>query len=289
MEYINGKNLQKKFLNELKQTVSLLGIKPTLAVISIDNNKINDIFFKQIKQMIMEVGYEIQYHHYADISQATLLKLIEKLNKDPKITSIMIELPIPKHLDFNLIRNAISKEKDIEGISDINRIKYQNKEGSFVPNTVLGIKMLLESYAINVKQKNVVIINRSDLIGIPLFYYFQTQDCTITMCHQKTRKLENFVKEADIVISATGSPNFLPAKLFKKDSIVIDIGLNYLNGKLCGDIDLTNEEEFKGKYFVKSIGGVGPMTITAIAYSVLKSYYLSQKDKVDSKFLFPDQ
>ena len=278
MEYLDGKNLQKKFLTEIKEFVSLLGIKPVLAIISIGENKANTIFFKQIKKMTEFVGYEIEYYHYEDISLNTLLELINKLNKDPKITSIMIELPIPKHLPLQKVRNTILPTKDIEGMNDKNKIKLKNGEGGYLPNTVLGTIMLLENYAINICKKNVVIINRSETIGIPLAQYFLKQDCTVTVCHSQTSNLEDYIKNADIVVTATGNPHFLSDKQFKENSTIIDIGINYLNGNLCGDVALSDEQNSKIKYFAKSIGGVGPMTITALAYSILKSYYITKED-----------
>lgn len=289
MEYLNGKILQKKILNEVKETITLLGIKATLAVISIGDDKTNDLFFKQIKKMCDDVGYKIEYYHYSDISENTLLKLIQKLNQDNHITSILLELPIPKYLSFHKVRNTILPQKDIEGITDINRIKYQNKEGGFYPNTVLGITMLLENYSIDIKRKNVVIINRSETIGLPLFHFFLNQDCTVTMCHRETRNLDYYLKQADIVITATGEPHFLSCDIFKEDSIIIDIGVNYLDGTLSGDIDFSNKEELKSKYVVKSIGGVGSMTIAAISQSILKSYYLNIKDKENDKSLLLHQ
>lgn len=279
MQYLDGKILQKKFLKEIKEEVALLGIKPVLAVLSIGEDQINDIFFKQIKNMCEYVGYGIEYYYYPDISEDTLLKLIQRLNRDSKITSILLELPILQHLSFDRVRNAILPEKDIEGMTDVNRIKYLNREGGFFSNTVLGIMMMIENYHIDVREKNVVIVNRSEVIGQPLFHYFLSQDCTVTMCHHKTCNLDFYLKQADIVVTATGEAKIFNCNQFKKDSIIIDVGVNYLDGILCGDVDLSCEGEFGVKYVIKSVGGVGAMTVVAIAKSILKSYFFNLEDK----------
>lgn len=286
MQYVNGKILQKKIFDETKKTVALLEIRPVLAVISIGCDPTNDFFYKQIKKMCEYVGYQMEYYHYFDISEVTLLNLIYKLNQDEKITSILLELPILQHLSFPKIRNAILPEKDIEGITDINRLKYQNGEGGFCSNTVLGILMLLENYSIDVRQKDVVIINRNEAIGYLLLRFFLAQDCTVTMCHSQTKNLDNYLKQADIVVTAIGEANFFSCDQFKENSIIIEIGIDDVDGNFYGDVDLSKANESKVKYMVKSIGGVGPMTIAAISKSILKSYYLTQKDKENDKSLF---
>lgn len=279
MKYLDGKNFQKKFLKEVKETINLLGIIPTLAVISINDDGVANPFFKQLRLMCETVGYSLIHYHYVDISEETLFNHIQKLNKNGNITSILIIRPLPKHLLSSRIRNTILPRKDIEGMTDINQIKILNQNGGFLPGTVLGIIHLLEGYHINIKKKNVVIINRSYGIGKPLAQFFLNQDCTVTICHSKTNNLEYYIRNADIVVTAIGKANVLSSTLFKKNSVIIDVGLEYLNGKFYGDVDLINEKDCQIAYFAKSIGGVGPMTIAAIAENILKSYYLNQEDK----------
>lgn len=276
MEYLNGKNLQKKRLADIKKMVTLLEIKPVLAVISVDFDQVGTIFFKQIKNMCEEVGYGLKHYHYEDISKETLVKKIQKLNQAPEITAILILKPLPKHLSFLDIGNVILPQKDVEGISDVNRMKVLRGEGSFLPAVVLGIIQLLEGYSIDVFQKEVVILNRRDDLGQSIAPFFLQKDCTVTICHSKTRSLEHYLKNADIVITAVGKANFLSSQKFKKGSVIIDVGLEYFKGKLCGDIELIEEGETIS-YLAKSIGGVGPMTIAALAENILKSYYLTQE------------
>lgn len=278
MEFIDGKKLQKNFLNEIKKTVELLEIKPTLAIISIGENKINDIFYNEKIKMCKYVGYNFLKYHYEDISMDYLLRLIDTLNNDSNVHAIMIELPILEHLDYFTIRNSISPAKDIECITDYNRIKILNNEAVFISPTVLGILRTFESYNINTNSQNVVIINRSEMIGKAFIPYFLKQNCTISICHRGTKDLTNYLKNADIVISATGKAKFLKSKDFKKDSIVIDIGMSIVDEKIVGDIDFADKNS-KIKYAMKAIGGTGSMTIAAIAENILKSYYLTAKNK----------
>lgn len=279
MKYLDGKNFQKIFLKEVEETLNLLEIIPTLAVISVSDNEVESLFFKQLKLMCETVGYKLIHYHYEDISEETLFNHIQKLNINSDITSILIIKPLPKYLLSSKIRNAILPRKDIEGLTNSNQIKVLNQEGGFLPGTVLGIIHLLEGYRINVKQKNVVIMNRNNDIGRTLAQFFLNQDCTVTICHSKTNNLEHYIREADIVVTAMGKANTLPSTIFKRNSVIIDIGLEYLNEKFYGDVELINEENCQIAYFAKSIGGVGPMTIAAIAENILKSYYLNQEDK----------
>lgn len=284
MEYLNGKNLQKKFLNAIKEEVFLLGIRPVVAVISTGDNAITQLFLRQVKNMCCYVGYELKQYHYEDVSEDTLYQLIQKLNKDTKITSILLVNPLLKHLQTEKIRNAILPKKDVDGMNDISRIRYFDKEGGFLPATVLGMKYLLEGYSINVKEKNVVIINRQEMIGKSLMNYFLTEDCTVTIAHSKTRNLENYIRASDIVITAIGKAQVIDKDWFKENSVVIDIGIEKKEDNYYGDVQLEREEECQIAYLAKSIGGVGPMTIAALAQNILKSYYLTQEDKEDIEF-----
>ena len=279
MQYLDGKNLQKKILKQIKEEVNLLKIKPILAVISIGDNSVNEAFFQQIKKMCVYVGYELEYYHYEDISLGTLLNLIKKLNESKKITSILILRPLLEHLPVLEVNNMILSSKDIDGVTNINQMKFQNREGGFISGTALGIIHLLEDYGIDMQQKNVVIINRSKEIGQTLFHYFLNKDCTVTVCHSKNKNLNEYIKQADIVVTAVGKANLFSLSVFKENSVVIDVGLECLDGKILGDIDVSNEEDCKISYLVKAIGGVGPMTIAALAENILKSYYLKVEDK----------
>lgn len=284
MQYLDGKNLQKIFLNEIKEEVLLLGIKPLLVVISTGDNNVNEFFIRQVKKMCDFVHFEVQHYHYADVSEGTLYQLIDKFNHDSKVTSILVVNPLMKHLQTAKIRNAIRLKKDVDGMNDFSRINYFDGEVGFLPATVLGIKYLLEGYSINVKEKDVVIVNRGEMLGKTLANYFLKEDCTVTICHSKTNNLVDYLKKADIVITAMGNANVISSDIFKENSIVIDIGIDEINGTYYGDVSVIDEEINNISYLAKSIGGVGPMTIAALAQNILKSYYLSMEDKENSEF-----
>ncbi len=283
MKMLDGKILQKKLLNNIKKTVDLLEIKPTVAIISIGSNSLNSVFLKEIKKMCQFVGFEIKCYHYEVITEDSLLKLINKWNKDIHITSIMVNLPLPNYLSFDRVRNHILPSKDIDGVTDQNRIMIQNKEGGIFPAVVLGIINLLSYYHIDIFEKNVVIINRSKGIGEPLFHYFNTKNCTVTICHSKTKNLNIYLKNADIIISAIGKKHYLSLNACKESSIVIDVGMAVEQQKVEEDIDFSNQEEKIG-YGVQAIGGTGPMTVAALAQNILTSYYLGVKDKDHDEF-----
>lgn len=274
MEYLNGKILQSKFLNEIKEEVSLLGINLTLAIISTGDNESSNLFIEQIKKMCDYVGYKIKIFHYEDISEESLYALIQKLNNDCSITSILLARPLLKHLQTFKIRNTILPEKDVDGINDFNRINYFEGEGGFLPATVLGIIYLLEGYSINIKEKKVVIVSRNEFIGKTLTNYFLMNDCTVTILHSKSKDCDNYLKEADIVVTAVGKANIFKLDFFKENSIIIDIGIQKIDNKYYGDVDILSYGEVKSLYMIKSIGGVGPMTIAALAQNILKSYFL---------------
>lgn len=283
MEFLDGKKLQKKHFEEIKKLTTLLDIHPTLAIITINKAQIENMFYQQIIKMCKDLKYKVHFYHYKDISSKGLLALIEKLNQDPKITSILIEHPLPKYLDSTKIKNKIKTEKDVEGISCWNHLQIEQQLGGFVPCTALGIIMLLNENQINIREKNVVIINRSEIIGKPLAHYFLTRDCTITICHSKTKDLETILKNADIVITATAQAHFLNANIFKEGSIIIDAGMSEQEGKILGDVNFDVANNLI-QYGARPIGGVGPMTITALAENILKSYYLNVKNNKDDAF-----
>lgn len=275
MQYLDGKKLQLKIFDEIKNIVCLLEIKPTLAVISVGDDSVNKVFLKQIKKMCAYVGYELEYYHYEDVSLETFRTLIQKLNERNKVHAILILRPLLKHLPALEINNLILPTKDIDGVTDRNRIQFQNGEGGFISGTSLGIIRLLEEYQVDIHEKNVVIVNRSREIGQSLFYHFLRHDCTVTLCHSRTKNVKEYIKKADIVITAIGKAKYFSIHDFKENSIVIDVGLECLEGHLMGDVEVV-DTKMSNCCLVQAIGGVGPMTIAALAENILKSYYFTR-------------
>lgn len=277
MQILDGKILQKNILNEIKKTVSLLEISPKLVVISIENDPNKEMYIKEIEKMCKMVGYSFELKFFEAITEETLLAYIEKLNQDGNVHSILLLAPLPFYLDEEKIRNHILKEKDIEGLGVQNQIERAFLNNGYCPCTAFGIISFLEFHNIDIKEKNVVILNRGIRIGKPLFSYFLENDCTVTVLHSKSSDIEVFLKNADIVITAIGKGPFLEGKLFKKDSVVIDVGMFEQNGKIVGDV--IGKEENLDFYYGSHTGGIGPATVASLAKNILTSYYLLQEDK----------
>lgn len=280
MKYLDGKKLQKNFLNDIQQTVQLLGIKPVLAVLTISLDPEESHFYKEIKKMCEYVGYQVLHYSYAYLSQDKVMTLIQELNKRKEVTSILIETPIPDYLDQTKLNSSLNPTKDIDGIHPQNKLKRISQDGGFLPCVVLGLILLLKSYSMDMNSQNVVIINRSERIGKPLLEYFLEKNCTVTICHSQTKNLEDYLKNADIVVSGVGKPKFLDSSMMKENSVVIDLGISIQNGKSIGDIEW--KEESNIKYAVPSVGGTGPMTIAAMAQNILKSAYLSNQKETET-------
>lgn len=277
MEFLDGKKLQKKFLNEIKTTISLLEIRPKLFVFFIEEQESKRIYFKQIKKMCEEVGIDFDFIYLEATTETNLLNLIEEKNQDSTITSILILAPLPFYLDENKIYQQILPRKDVECLGSEKQFQIYFQNTNDYPCTVSGIISLLNFHNIDVDEKNVVIINRSKRVGKPLFSYFLNKNCTVTMMHSYSKNQEFILKQADLVITAIGRGPILDGSLFKKGSTVIDLGMFYEQGKWYGDISLENEVEISN--YLSHTGGIGPMTIASLAQNILNSYYLSQGDK----------
>ena len=274
---MDGKKLQKKFLKEIGSTISLLGIRPKLFVIFIEEQESKRIYFRQIQKMCDEVGFDLDFTYLEAITESSLLNLIEEKNQDPEITSILILAPLPFYLDENKIYNQILPRKDVEGLGRENQIQVYLQNANYYPCTVAGIISLLKFHHIDIEEKNVIILNRSKRIGKPLFSYFLNKNCTVTMMHSYSKNQDVLLKQADLVITAVGQGHILDASLLKKGSTVIDLGMFYENGEWVGDVSLEKEVEIEN--YISAIGGVGPMTVASLAQNILNSYYLSQGDK----------
>ncbi len=278
MEVIDGKIIQKNFFKEFQKTISLLGLTPTVAIISTGDDKAQKLYFKQIVKMTQQLGIQLKNYHYEYVSNKTILNLMDHLNQDKMIQGILVLSPLIEGLNERGIRNRIDVSKDIEGLNEQNILKGKYNLSHFIPCTALGIIMLLNYYNINIEGKHIVILNRSSRIGRPLFDYFINHHATVTVCHSKTLNVVDLVKSADIVISGVGKPQFIRTSFFKAGSIVIDVGMSFLENKIVGDIQCDKMDHLK--YYVPPIGGVGPMTITALAQNILISCFLGSEDKL---------
>lgn len=275
---LDGLKVKEEILNNLKKELTLLNKILCLTVIEISNNISSNIYLKQKEKMCNQLGYIFNHIKLDEsVKEEEVIELIESLNNDDNVDGILLQFPIAKHLNYYKIKNIISPLKDVDGLTDINIGKLVNNIDTLIPCTAEGIIELLKFYNIEIIGKNITIIGRSEIVGKPLAILLTNNDATVTLCHSKSNNLKEFMKQADILISAVGKPNFIKSKDIKNRAIIIDVGINKLeNGKICGDVDY---EDVKDKIaFITPVpGGVGPMTIAMLAKNIYKAYKIKNK------------
>ena len=275
MELLKGKEVAQKTREKLKEEVITLkekGINPKLAVIMVGDDSASQIYVRNKSKVCNEIGIEFdEYLLPEKTQQKELLELIEKLNNDKTINGILLQSPIPKHLDINEAFRTISPEKDVDGFHPTNVGKLVLGQDTFISCTPFGIMKIFEDYNINLEGKNAVVIGRSNIVGKPMSQCLLNQNATVTICHSRTKNLAEVTKQADVVVAAIGKPCFVTADMVKKDAIVIDVGINRgEDGKIKGDVDFENVKE-KASYITPVPGGVGPMTIAMLMTNVVKA------------------
>tara|TARA_B100000214_G_scaffold170274_1_gene122395 strand:+ start:5786 stop:6679 length:894 start_codon:yes stop_codon:yes gene_type:complete len=268
---IDGKLLASKVKEQVSIAVSDLNQKsifPGLATIIVGNDAASSIYVKNKRKSAKEVGIEsFQYELPENIQEKDLLKLINELNLNSDVDGILVQLPLPKHINSDLIIDSIDVNKDVDGFNVINAGKTFIGRDSVIPCTPLGCLLMLKSIKIELKGKNAVIIGRSNIVGKPMAQLLLNEDCAVTIVHSKTFNIQALVKEADIVVAAVGSANLVKGSWIKKGAVVIDVGINRLKVEdkniLAGDINF-NEVKDIASYITPVPGGVGPMTIACL-------------------------
>ncbi len=271
---IDGKRLAKETREKLKVQCDELkerGIQPKLAVIMVGENQASQVYVRNKSKACKEVGIEFEEYLLPEtIKQEELIELIGKLNKDNKISGILLQSPIPQNLDINEAFQTILPEKDVDGFNPVNVGKLALNQDTFVSCTPFGIMKMFEKYDIDLTGKDVTIIGRSNIVGKPMIQCCLNKNATVTICHSKTKNLKEHTQNADIIISAIGKPKFITKDMIKQGAIVIDVGINRgEDGKITGDVDFENVEP-KASYITPVPGGVGPMTITMLMNNVIK-------------------
>ena len=269
---IDGKFFSTVIKDELKEYVEKLDIKPGMAVIQIGDDLASNVYIKNKEKAANYIG--INYSHFkfnATVLEEEVINKINELNEDKGIDGIIVQLPIPKHLNEKKIINMINPDKDIDGLTIMNSGKLINNEDCLVSCTPQGIIELLNRSNIDIDGKNVVIVGRSILVGKPLFNLFLNNNATVTICHSHTKNLASITKNADILVVAIGKAKFITKDMVKDGSIVIDVGINRIDNKLYGDVDYDNVVD-KVSLITPVPGGVGPMTVAMLMYNVVKSY-----------------
>ena len=272
---IDGKKLAQEIREDLKIKCKELkekGINPKLAVVMVGDNKASQVYVRNKSKACEEIGLEFEeFLLGGNIKQKELIDLLEKLNQDNSIHGILLQSPIPEHLDINEAFRTIAPEKDVDGFHPINVGKLSLNQDTFVSCTPYGIMKMFEAYDIDLTGKNVTIIGRSNIVGKPLIQCCLNKNATVTVCHSKTKDLKQHTLNADIVIAAIGKSKFVTADMIKKDAVVIDVGINRDNdGKITGDVDFENVKD-KASYITPVPGGVGPMTIAMLLNNVIKA------------------
>ena len=278
-QLINGKQAAADIEEKLKQTIAGLPSAPQLAIILVGNDEPSLIYVRNKQKAADKIGLLSQVHHLDEnISESELLKIIKQLNEDSHINGIIVQLPLPKHLNTNHIINAISPLKDVDGFHPYNTGLLQNNEQPyFIAATPLGIMKLIKSIIPDLTGKNVVLIGASLIVGRPLATLLLNQECTVTITHAQTKNIKELTTKADILVAACGVAKLVKADWIKEKTVLIDVGINRDNGKLCGDIDFDEVKE-KALAITPVPGGVGPMTIAMLLSNTVDAYLLQQQN-----------
>lgn len=274
MEIIDGKKVAAVYKERLKEEIEKLPEAPSLAVMSIGDDAASEIYIRLKRKMCEELG--MKFTHYTlpkDSKQEELTKLIEKLNDDKSVNGVMLQSPIPYHLNILKAFELISPEKDVDGFSPVNVGGLLQGQDVLTSCTPLGIMHMLKEYNIEVSGKNCVVVGRSNIVGRPLGALLLNADGTVTICHSRTKDLAKVTREADLLFVAIGKPKFITADMIKDGAVVVDVGINRIdeNKKIVGDVDFDNVKE-KCSYITPVPGGVGPMTIITLMENVVKAY-----------------
>jgi len=274
-QIIDGKIISAKVKADVKAEVSVLkeqGINIGLAVVIVGDNPASRVYVNNKRKDCEEVGIEsFEYALSESTTQDELLSLVKKLNNDDKVNGILVQLPLPKHINETLIINAIVPEKDVDAFHPENVGHIMIGDFKFLPCTPAGVMEMLSETGIDVSGKNCVVIGRSNIVGKPMAMLLLHKNGTVTICHSKTKNLKEICAQADILVAAVGKANFVTADMVKDGAVVIDVGMNRLdNGKLCGDVDYAACFE-KAGYITPVPGGVGPMTIAMLMKNTLTS------------------
>ena len=282
MIIIDGKEFSKKILeeisNEQKEIVERKTVRPAgLAVIIVGENPASQVYVRNKTRACEKVGfYSETIKLEENISENDLIKKIEELNENDKIDGILVQLPLPKHIDELKVINSIKPEKDVDGFSNVNVGKMViGDESGFLSCTPYGIMQLLEGYDIDVDGKDVVVVGRSNIVGKPMAMMLIQKGATVQVCNSRTKDLSKKLKKADIIVVAVGVPRMIKATDVKEGVVVIDVGINRVDGKLCGDVDYEDVAQ-KASYITPVPGGVGPMTIA----SLIKNTFISYQRKI---------
>ncbi|RUM81789.1 MAG: bifunctional methylenetetrahydrofolate dehydrogenase/methenyltetrahydrofolate cyclohydrolase FolD [Candidatus Thioglobus sp.] len=270
---IDGKQIAKKLRSRIAEQVTKLDRKPGLAVVLVGDDPASEVYVRNKDNACKEVGfYSEKINKPADITQAELLSEVERLNKDDKIDGILVQLPLPSHLDANQVIEAINPNKDVDGFHSENVGKLMQNKAYLRPCTPKGVMTMLATIGVDLVGKNCVVVGASNIVGRPMAMELLNARATVTICNSKTQDLSSKIKQADIIVAAVGKPKMIKGDWIKTGAIVIDVGITRLeNGSLSGDVDFDAVQD-KAAWITPVPGGVGPMTIATLLENTLTAY-----------------
>jgi methylenetetrahydrofolate dehydrogenase (NADP+)/methenyltetrahydrofolate cyclohydrolase len=273
---LDGKTLSNKIKEELKVQVNSLIEKyasiPTLSIVVVGSNPASEIYVRNKIKTANSIGMNAEVVNLNEnVSMEELIKVVDNLNDNKSVNGIIVQLPLPRHLNEQVIIDRISNIKDVDGFGLLNKGKLLAGEDSLRPATPYGIMKMLEAYNIELAGKNALVIGRSNIVGKPIALMLLEKNATVTIAHSKTKNIGEIAKNADIIVVAVGKPKFLTADMVKEEAIIVDVGINRDNGVLCGDVDF-DEVSKKASFITPVPGGVGPLTIVSLLENTIKAY-----------------
>ena len=279
---IDGKAVSKKIREEIREEVEKLksaGVHPGLAVVLAGDNPASRVYVKNKGEACRSAGIHSEEHKLpADVKESELIDIINRLNKDPRINGILVQLPLPLHINKDLVLKSISPDKDVDGFHEINMGRLFIGQEGLIPCTPSGIIKLLEYYNIPVEGKFAVVVGRSNIVGKPVAMMLLHRNATVAICHTRTKNLKEVCLMGDILIAAAGRQGMITGDMVKEGAVVIDVGINRMdNGKLTGDVDFESASK-KAGWITPVPGGVGPMTIAMLLYNTLKAAKMGQRN-----------
>ena len=281
-EIMDGKlvsaHLRSLIKDEVSEIKAKYGVAPGLAVIIVGQNPASCVYVRNKHRACEEVGFKsFEISLPEDISEAGLLEQIRILNENDEVNGILVQLPLPNHISEESVINAIDPGKDVDAFHPSNVGRIMSGGYTFLPCTPAGVMSLLDYYKIDLCGKRCVVLGRSNIVGKPMAHLLMEKNATVTICHSKTRDLEDEISRADVVVAAIGKPEFVKGEWLKNGAVVIDVGINRTEeGKLVGDVDFASAAE-KASYITPVPGGVGPMTITTLLKNTLTAFKSSIK------------
>ncbi|NLD26350.1 MAG: bifunctional methylenetetrahydrofolate dehydrogenase/methenyltetrahydrofolate cyclohydrolase FolD [Acholeplasmataceae bacterium] len=271
---LDGKKTAEMVVKKVGEEVAKIAEPITLAIVLVGNNPASQVYVRNKGKACADAGINVKDYFLEETStQKEVLTIIDELNSNPEIHGILVQLPLPSHLEQDIIINAINPNKDVDGLTIINQGRLFNGMEAVIPATPKGVMTLLQKYFVEISGKNALVIGRSNLVGKPLALLLLQKNATVTIAHSRTQNLKEIARKADILVAAVGKPLFVTADMVKKDAVVVDVGINRLEGKIVGDVDFNQVKEIASA-ITPVPKGIGPMTIASLLENILVCYQM---------------